>query len=42
MQVREIQVKELDVTHAIILVMWLGRAQWQIVLGGRELVWETD
>ena len=28
--------------HVEILAVWLGNAQWQIVLVGREVVWETD
>lgn len=39
---REIQVRESDVMFVVILAMWLRHAQWQIVLGGREIVRETD
>ena len=28
--------------HEVILAMWLEHAQGQMILGGGELVWETD
>jgi len=41
-QVREIQVKGSDVTHAVILTTWLGHAQLQIIVDGGELVRGKD